>query len=655
MLFDVNICQRTMKKYLSQDRNQSPRSPEKTTRKDNHGRPADSTFLLEDENQDVLDVQNKANHKEQAGDDRKWKWTKSSFSIKYNTRKLSASFKKSDEAEYEIDLDPGVSSVSLKPVNDDKLTKENALSSESPAKTENENNDQSHSGVSSKTAHSQGQEGSMENLKYTGMKVADLSSKTHWIKDQVTSFWSKSKGRAEEEYGEECDHKDMKTVEDTIYQGHACCRHVIPGPEDQPDNENNLTTSLGDCKEKQIAVEDKASATQELELESECEPDKTKKKTDWIRDQVSNFISKTKHYSSTSSKIYINDEQDEGKSGKDLKSNTEINSKDSKQQISMNSLKSNATEGEATEDVLNVDPLTHPKEGNNSKTSFLKVLGSTKQDKDESEREKFSEMHQDISKNIVQHTGVSSDKEPEREHTPPSDETSKVSPVKLSSTKKPETKKSRLKGFLSSHKPSTQDQMSKEGQDRVSPKPGHKTFKFSTKLTFSELLHSQDHASSSPEDELKTNANGGGTSVSPVPRKDEETQSSDDDSDAIDTHNNQAASYESYGESGSSVTFVRLWSLSVIGYGLLILPPSPFVNGLIYGAVVMYLTGCLLIWLFCPSTKSIEQYKQELQEYLAEQEKGTSPKKKATRIINPASLQKPRDLKVSVEYKFLKC
>jgi len=102
-----------------------------------------------------------------------------------------------------------------------------------------------------------------------------------------------------------------------------------------------------------------------------------------------------------------------------------------------------------------------------------------------------------------------------------------------------------------------------------------------------------------------------------------------------------------------NVTFSHLWYMSLpmfcyLQYIQYILPS--YLEGVVTGALVMYVVGCALVWLFSSSAESTLQYRKDLKSFL-KQEKNSDKFEIFKGLPKPESLQKPRTLKVSLFFK----
>lgn len=548
------------------------------------------------------DVHMETNNKGRAGDSRKETVKRSGLSMEYKSKSFAASFRKSAD-EDDIDYDYGniSSDSSLSHIPEGTRIPKDAKTT--PLKTVTAGED------GSGDFAVDGSNKNMDCLKNTGAKAstkaAEISAKTSWVKDRVYNFWSK-KGK-QEEMDKDLNKKETE-MSMTENVGEILAEEKTPVKK-SPSHEN-IKSQEGEHDEDIPAVDFK-------------EGSKERKQTrGWIRDQVSSLISKGKNYASSGA------------------SNADVDSEE------MKSIEMKNPEL-LSQKLSEHYSLKQTCDGNDEELQ-MKFDDIPKIEEPKIEKEKFLDIHQNISRKISQQTAVVLTKE--ELSTPQVGEVS-ISPkgTPKSGGSKKTSAKLKIKGFLNSrplateltHLPLASSPSEKEEKEKTSlSAQTKKKFKFASKLSFSELLHSQEHGTQpSPEDDSR-NSN----AASPVFSKIEEPLSEEEDDLKKIVMPEDGSPYHSMKKRESSVTFVKIWSLAVLFYALYIIPISAFFNGLILGALVMYLVGCLVIWLFCPSGKSIEQYKEELKHYLKEQDSSTV--KKSIRSVDPNALKKPRDIKV---------
>ncbi len=555
--------------------------------------------------------------KGKAGDSQRWAWRKKpglSMEYKSASKSFAASFRKSDF--YDAD--------------DDESERDLAQAAE----TADEYLDKELEQLQTKGSFDVG---NMESLKSTtskaGVKVADISAKSSWMKDKVANLWSR-KGKADEVVVDCQNESEIAEGDDVSYTNTGSLsgspsNHSIVGSPVQDSLESSCEGSE-ESREGDKKVKDKKDG---------------KPKTGWIRDQVSNLISKGRNYASGSGPI-----------------DKEMNCDDSKL------MEANIVIDDKKCPELSASMMEHynlkQKETELSEVAELKTkLPSSQNAAQPSEaKDKFSDIHESISKKILNQTTLNSMKENlniQIENRPPSPMQNSFSPTRSKPTPSPtgsKLKKSKIKDFLNTRPPTTDlthlpaPVAEKNGREKLEISPSlkaqaKKKFKFSTKLSFSELLHSQEVGQSSPEDESKGIDANERILESPMSNRMEEiASSSEEENIEIDCKENNDEYPVNHQH---SVTYFKLWSLTVILYAYSIIPTHSFVHGLVLGALITYLGGCLVVWLFCPSGKSIEQYKLELKNYIKEQG-FTTPERKPGRPMDPKALQKPRDLKVGV-------
>ena len=566
--------------------------------------PVESSISL------AKEVHMEKNNKRWAGDSRKETVKRSALSMEYKSKSFAASFRKSADDEDDVDYDYGNTSSDSSLSRIPEGTKTTPRDpKKAPLKTLTTGED-----VSSDSAVD-GSNKNMDCLKNTGAKAstkaAEISAKTSWMKDRVYNFWSK-KGKQEEM------DKDLNKTENET--GIAENVGEVQGEEKTP-----VKKSPSRHESVKSQVEEHGEHIPAVEFK---EGSKEKKQTrGWIRDQVSSLISKGKNYASSGA------------------STAEVGSEEMKS-IEMKNPES------LSQKLSEHYSLKQTCDGNDEEAQ-IKFDDIPKIEEPKVEKEKFSDIHQNINRKISQQTAVVLTKE--ELSTPQVEEvlTSPKGTPKGGGSKKTSAK-SKIKGFLNSrplateltHLPLASSNEKEERERNSLSAQTKKKFKFATKLSFSELLHSQEHGTQpSPEDDSQ-NSN----AASPVFSKIEEPLSEDEDDLKKIVMPEDGSPYHSMKQKESSVTFVKIWSLAVLFYALYIIPISAFFSGLILGALVMYLVGCLVIWLFCPSGKSIEQYKEELKHYLKEQD--SSAIKKSIRSVDPNTLKKPRDLKVCLKFIF---
>ena len=78
-------------------------------------------------------------------------------------------------------------------------------------------------------------------------------------------------------------------------------------------------------------------------------------------------------------------------------------------------------------------------------------------------------------------------------------------------------------------------------------------------------------------------------------------------------------------------------------YSYLVATPSAFVSGVVFGSLLVYLIGCLFLWISCPEDSISERYIRELNEY-KERLKTTPPRN--YKSMDPGFLLTARELQV---------
>ena len=564
------------------------------------------------------------NKKIGAGETKKPPWKRPGLSMEFKSKTLAASFTKakhdeSDYDDYEVDAD----------------VFEQRPNAELPKATRTGSN-KGKDDICSDVDDIYGMD-CLKNTAKASSKVADISSKTSWVKDKVSNLWPR-KGKQEEtemadnfkqsESSQQC--FDNLNMSEVMNEGSTSV-------ENTPLHEQS-TSSLNEKKDllEEPSVEIKGGTKEKRQGRA---------KTGWIRDQVSNLITKGKNYASGGtilSEVNSGSDSPIGISPKQ-QSNT-LDAADMK-----SSLAQSISEHYSLTQKLEGDGAVELKTKGTVSVNFGNSDSGPK-DAPNIERDKFLDIHESINKSIAKQTMVNFTKE---DPISQNSDDRPTSPQVTNSIeiKKPSTK-SKIKGFLTpkplttdlTHiplSPSSRDEKVKTGGHVATQTQSKSKFKFSGKLSFSELLQSQEHGSVANGNDSQTN---GSLSSSPVLDRLQEPISEDEEEDCsidIIKKDNSSSANKMHG----STTFYRLWCLAVFFYALYIIPLHPFISGIILGAVSMYLIGCLVIWLFCPSGKSFEQYREELKKYLKEEE-NLSLAKKSIRSVDPESLRKPKDLKV---------
>ena len=473
----------------------------------------------------------------------------------------------------------------------------------------------------------------LKNSAKAGAKVAEISSKTNWMKDKVSNLWSR-KGKQEEM---EKSDSFNKTEGDQESLDNLSMSAVH---ESSNSTEKSSAPEIGTSpvKEKREILEEPS-----VEIKDGGKDKRPgRATTGWIRDQVSSLITKGKSYASSgTAETNSAAENMAGKSPKQQSASVENKEKKSSlaQSISEHYNLKQKTEGEeevelSTKGTVSIN-FSNTSNGHKEMSSI--------------EKDKFLDIHESINKSIAKQTTVAFNKD---DQSPQNLDDRPSSPqVSSSSESKKPSAKSKIKGFLTSKplttdlthiplSPSSKDEKTKNGSVTAHTQTKMK-FKFAGKLSFSELLQSQEHGSVANRNEIQNNES---LSSSPVlDRFEEPISEEEDDGYKIDVAEKDETGLSN--QTKSSTTFFRLWNLAVLFYALSIIPINAFIRGIILGSLVTYLIGCLVIWLFCPSGKSFEQYRHELKKYLKEEEMMTSTSK-PIRSVDPVALRKPRDLKV---------
>ena len=565
------------------------------------------------------------NNKVRAGEKKKPPWKRAGLSMEFKSKTLAASFKKAECDESDYDDYGGNADVF-----------EEGLSAELPAAvcigSNKEKND-----ICSEIDEN----GSMDCLKNAAKasaKVAESSSRASWMKDKVSNLLSR-KGKQEET---EMSENTRQSESDQNYFDNSSMSKTLGDG-----SSSNEKTPLD--KQSASPLKEKKDLLDGLSVEIK-DGNKEKRQgratTGWIRDQVSSLITKGKNYASGG--VTLSEATSSHESPAVKRSPTQqraaVEKKDAKSSLaqSINEHYSLSQKVEGQELVeLKTEGAVSVNFGNNE-------MGPN--DEPHFEGEKFPDIHESINKSISKQTMATFSKEEPSAHNlddkPSSSQASNSIEIKKPSTK------SKIKGFLSpkplttdlTHiplSPSSKDDKGKNGGHVAAHTQTKMKFKFSGKLSFSELLQSQEHGSAANGNDLQNNES---LSSSPVLDRFQEQISEDEDDDCgIDIVKKDEAT--SSNTVHGSTTFFRLWCLSVFFYALYILPLNSFISGVFLGALSMYLIGCLVIWLFCPSGKSFEQYRQELKKYLKEAE-SVSSVSKSHRNVDPENLRKPKDLKV---------
>lgn len=567
----------------------------------------------------------KLNNKARAGEKRNVFGKRPGLSMEFKSNTLAASFTKSNcgvevDYDYELDVD----------------TADSVASTDMPSAVNAGGGKEG--SVSVTEVDGDRDMDCLKNAAKASAKVAEVSSKTNWMKDKVSTLWSR-KGKQEERPENPGGLGKAETGEKSAesYSMSANADEVNASDEKIVVQETSNSPIKG-----------KKDVLEELSVEiKDGGKDKRQARatTGWIRDQVSSLITKGKSYASSGASV---SEQNLDNAGDKLtkKSDTRDDDGDKSSSLSQ-SISDHYNLKQKIEGTDNVELNTRGTVAVNfSNTERMpKEVHST-------EKEKFSDIHESITRNIAKQTTAAipkDDKKPlKSDNRPSSPQVSNLSEAKKSSTK------SKIKGFLSSkplttdltHIPLSSSSKSDKGRNGAIASAQTQTkvkFNFAGKLSFSELLQSQEHGAVSNENEMPIN---GSLSSSPVLSRFQEPISEDEEEDDIIKVAENSESNLSP-KSHSSTTFFRLWNLSIIFYATIIIPTNSFISGLIIGAFLMYLSGCLFIWLFCPSGKSFEQYRQEINKYLKEEEVFSSASK-PNRTVDPEVLRKPRDLKVGI-------
>eukprot|EP00794_Sanderia_malayensis_P009070 gene9070-10038_t len=573
---------------------------------------------------------NKMQNKERAGGgggntyEKKSSWRKSpgSVSVEYKTtsKSFAASFRKTDQDD-DVDYEDGNIASTPDQQRFDKNAEQLSLQG------------MDNSNSTEKSKNSTGK---------AGGKVGDVSTKTLWMKDKVANLWSWKNKTDVNEKSDSQNEVGMQTV-DQAGNFESCDKLRTEKAEKSIDPKDFIVVE----KSQEVL-----SSSPEMESENMKDVDKeikdkkmSKAKTGWIRDQVSSLISKGRNYTTTT----VSNADKDAEETKSIDGMNQSKSNESNLAASMMehyNLKQKGDEADKNipkgDETKAPKPHPSPPKGGNSI----------------SKKEKFADIHENISKKLPNQPSAVLTKDSAKVQDRP------LSPQASSTTafaSKSASKALKIKEFLNARPPTTDlthlppPMIEKNGREReTSPSSikaqAKKKFNFSTKLSFSELLHSQETGQLTPEQETKNGDRPGSQMASPTSNRIDEEISTDEESVEIpykDANSNNNTEYSASHK--SQMTYVRLWLLSVLLYAYTIIPTHSFLNGLVLGAFVMYLCGCLIIWLFCPSGKSIEQYKLELKNYIKEQEKST-PIRKLARSVDPKTLQKPRDLKGWVHF-----
>ena len=562
------------------------------------------------------------NNKKGAGDRQKPPWKRSGLSMEFKSKTLAASFTKSSDEDLGYDFESSL---------------EDAVESQA-AVLQSENKDSS-------VENLDGLDGkkNMDCLKNTlkaGAKVPEISSKTNWMKDKVSNFWGR-KGKQEEAEKSEIKKADDETklVEDDAGMLLENDAKLNSGKS----NAEEVGTCSSNIKEMQIAD------ALTVEIKDGSKDKKQPRASGWIRDQVSSLISKGKTYASSSVTTDASANVDDSGSKPPERQSPKPKTGSLSQNISEHYTLKQKTEGDekVEEEFSGQGAVTfgfEPNDGNVNETSDV-------------EKEKFVDIHESINKSITRQMIVAFSKDECQSALPSEDRPSspQMIPQNTSGSAKRNSAKSKLKGFLTprpittdlTHIPISQHiKDEKHGNNSATQTQTKRKFKFAGKLSFSELLHSQEHGAQGLRENDLQNADS--LSASPVLSRFESPVSDDDDDEnAQFSLPENGSPKHSTNKQHTGLSFFWLWSLTVILYAFYIIPLNTFVSGFAFGSLLMYLVGCLVIWLFCPSGKSFEQYKQELKKYLREQEVSSS-EKKPIRTVDPDNLRKPRDIKVTL-------
>ena len=566
----------------------------------------------------------KKNNKIRAGETTKPPWKRPTLSMEFKSKTLAASFKKAEYDESEYD-DYGVSADDL----------EQSLTKEVPTATCTEGNKEKDD-CRSEIDGNVGMDYMKNTAKANARVAGEISSRTSWMKDKVSNFWSR-KGKQEEndmpENLRQCE-SDQQSFDNQSMSGSLNDSNSGNEKMHQHDNSSTQLTQANPFDEPSVEIKD-----------GNKEKKQGRATTGWIRDQVSSLITKGKNYASGGTVLAETSSSFESPANKSPKKQTAtMNDKDVKtslaQSISEHYSLSQKGDGDGaiemkTRGIMAVNFSSSempPKDGSGA------------------EADKFIDIHESVNKSIVKQTETDESKEEQStqdtDDRPPSPQVSNSTEIKKQSTK------SKIKGFLSPRplttdlthiplSPSSKDEKAKAGGNVSTQTQSKMKFKFTGKLSFSELLQSQEHGSVESGNDAQNNES---LSSSPIMDRFEEPISEDDEEECIiDMTKNNVASSTNKPHNG--ITFFRLWYLAVFLYALYMIPMNSFITGAIIGALFMYLIGCLVVWLFCPSGKSFEQYRQELKKYLKEEE-SLSSAKKSVRTVDPGHLRKPKDLKV---------
>lgn len=548
----------------------------------------------------------KKNNKIRAGETTKPPWKRPTLSMEFKSKTLAASFKKAEYDESEYD-DYGVSADDF----------EQPLNKEVPTAVCTERNkekDECRSEIDGNV--------SMDCLKNTAKANArvagEISSRTSWMKDKVSNFWSR-KGKQEEnempENPRQCE-SDQQSYDNQSMSGSLNDSSSSNEKMHQNDNSSTHLAQANPFDEPSVEIKD-----------GNKEKKQGRATTGWIRDQVSSLITKGKNYASGQTALAETNSNFESPANKSpKKQSSTIDDKDAKtslaQSISEHYSLSQKGDGDSTVEMKTRGVMS---------VNFSSSEVSPK-DGSGTEADKFIDIHENINKSIVKQKETDESKE-EQSAQDPDDQP--LSPQVSNSTElKKQSTKSKIKGFLTPRplttdlthiplSPSSKDEKAKTGGNASTQTQSKMKFKFSGKLSFSELLQSQEHGSVENGSDPHNNES---LSSSPIMDRFEEPISEDDEEECIiDTAKNNVVS--STNKPHNDATFFRLWYLAVFLYALYIIPMNSFITGAIIGALFMYLIGCLVVWLFCPSGKSFEQYRQELKKYLKEEESMSSAKK----------------------------
>lgn len=565
----------------------------------------------------------KQNNKTGAGEKKKPPTSKrSGLSMEFKSKTLAASFTKSrhDEDDYEYDI------------NADDQSSPNEIPTASCIKGEKGND--------GSVSYVDGKDKSMDSLKNAAKstaKVPEVPSKANWMKDKVSNLWSR-KGKADEI-------EKLENLPKNENDPKASGNLAMTSNEGKLSNDKAHNVSSSPVKEKKDVLEEPSVEIKDGGKDRM----QVRAKTGWIRDQVSSLITKGKSYASSGmAGPEVNMNSSAEKSPRKQTSLSDVEDKKSSLAQSISEHYNLKQKVEGQEELQEVNTQEVELANFNINDNISKEVRNM-------EKDKFIDIHESITRSIAKQTTVTfskDDKGPQNmENRPSSPQISSLNETRKSSAK------SKIKGFLTSKplttdlthiplSPSSKDDKGKNGANISTQTQTKMKFKFSGKLTFSELLQSQERGTLPSDNEVPVNDS---LSSSPVLNRFQESISEDDEDEGIDSVQKDEANLKD-GDTKGSTTFFRLWNLSILFYGLYIIPISSFISGILFGALSMYLAGCLLIWLFCPSGKSFEQYRQEIKKYLKEEEI-LSSSNKPIRSVDPEILRKPRDLKVCFMFK----